>query len=54
MADIRMNLFRDFANAIRHNMESDGYDISLVNEDDEAVGQKDVSSDTRRYVLAQV
>ena len=36
MADIRLNLFRDFANAIRHNMESDGYDISSVNDDDEA------------------
>ena len=36
MADIKMNLFRDFANSIRHNMESNGYDILSVNDDDEA------------------
>ena len=36
MPHIRMNLFRDFANSIRNNMGSNGYDISSVNDDDEA------------------
>ena len=36
MAEIKINLYRDFADAIRHKMESDGYHISSVNDDDEA------------------
>ena len=36
MAEIRMNLYRDFADAIRHKMASEGYDIASVEEDDEA------------------
>ncbi len=36
MAEIRMNLYRDFADAIRHQMKSDGYDISSVKDDDQA------------------
>ena len=36
MAEIRIDLYRDFADAIRYKMTSEGYDIASVKEDDEA------------------
>ena len=36
MAEIRMNLCGDFADAVRHTMASEGYDIASVIADDEA------------------
>ena len=36
MAEIRMNLYRDYADAIRHQIESEGYNIVSVQNDDEA------------------
>ena len=36
MAEIRMNLYGDFADAIRHCMVSEGYDIASIKGDDEA------------------
>ena len=36
MAEIRINLYRDFADAIRYEMASEGYEIASVKGDDEA------------------
>ena len=36
MAEIRINLYGDFADAVRHQMASEGYDIASIKGDDEA------------------
>ena len=36
MAEIKISLYRDFADAVRHQLASEGYDIESIKGDDEA------------------